>query len=343
MRRLRSWRHAYDLASREHERPEDMNQPRDIIVHTGSRLHFGLLNLGASPRQFGGVGLMVHEPGLRVRVTPAERWSSEGPSAERALDCAREWSSATRSECCFHVAVEKCPPEHVGLGTGTQLGLAVARALAKATDRKLDAIELAKCIGRGQRSALGIHGFAQGGFLIEGGKGERTAIAPLLARVDFPEDWPMLLVIPRNRQGTHGVSESQAIARLVNEAPSQDVDALCRLVLLGMLPALHERDLPAFSEALYEFNRRAGEMFRPIQGGTYGHPQTAEIVHWLRQHGTRGVGQSSWGPTVFAIIENGHAAEIVHKLQQAFELAADEVIVTSGQNEGASLKEPRTK
>lgn len=285
---------------------------------------------------------MVRKPGVQVRVRPAEKWSAEGPAAERALDFAGKWSRAVRNEQCFHITVEECPPEHVGLGTGTQLGLAVARALAGASGQaNPDAIELARHVGRGQRSALGVHGFAGGGFLVEGGKGERTAIAPLLARVEFPEDWPILLVIPRDRQGTHGMSEAQAFARLANEGKRQDGDVLSRLVLLGMLPALHERDFPAFGESLYEFNRRVGEMFRPIQGGTYANPQSEAIVHWLRNRGVKGVGQSSWGPTVFAVSDAEQTAFLVDDLQKTMNLGLDEIIVTRPANEGASFVENR--
>ena len=58
-----------------------------IRVHTGSRLHFGLLNFTASQfwpnllgehvvpiREFGGVGLMVQVPGMKVTVESAPRW-----------------------------------------------------------------------------------------------------------------------------------------------------------------------------------------------------------------------------------------------------------------------------
>src|SRR5262249_35136039 len=106
----------------------------------------------------------------------------------------------------------------------------------------------------------------------------------------------------------------------------------------GMLPALHERDLAAFGEALYEFNRRVGEMFRPIQGGIYASPETEAIVHWFRDRGVKGVGQSSWGPTVFAVLAPDDAAGLVHDLQEHFNAQVSDVIVTRAQNQGAESK-----
>src|SRR6185437_1004041 len=93
--------------------------------------------------------------------------------------------------------------------------------------------------------------------------------------------------------------EVEAFSRLT-AAPSDPArtDVLCRLVLLGLLPALVERDADAFGEAVYEFNARVGEAFAPVQGGVYASARIAELVAFVRGQGVRGVGQSSWGPKI---------------------------------------------
>jgi len=117
-----------------------------------------------------------------------------------------------------------------------------------------------------------------------------------------------------------------------------ETDARCRLVLLGMLPALAEKDYLAFGEALYDFNRRVGEAFRPVQGGTYTHAQAADVVAYARLHGIRAVGQSSWGPAIFAIVEDAEQAEdLSRRLAQRFALAPGEVVVTAASNQGAEI------
>src|SRR5207302_870603 len=148
----------------------------------------------------------------------------------------------------LHVHVARAGPEHAGLGTGTQLGLAVARAVAESGGEPgLDAVELACRVGRGARSALGVHGFARGGFLVEAGKREAGELAPLVARLDFPEPWRLVLALPPGPPGLHGRLESQALTRLLADpAALPRTEALCRLVLLGLLPALLEEDLEAF-------------------------------------------------------------------------------------------------
>ncbi len=112
-------------------------------------------------------------------------------------------------------------------------------------------------------------------------------------------------------------------------------EALCRLVLLGMLPALAEHDLAAFGEALYDFNRRVGEMFAPWQGGLYAHPRSAELVKALRSAGVHGVGQSSWGPTVYAVVPVDQALELCAWLTSRHGCGTDEVMVTVAANRGA--------
>jgi beta-RFAP synthase len=285
-----------------------------IRVTTGSRLHFGVFSFGGVPggRYFGGAGMMIEEPGTALSVQPAANWSAEGPRAERALAFARQFAASFDPDAIppHTVHVEAVPLEHAGLGSGTQLGLAVARALAlSAGMNHLAAEELATRVGRGRRSALGVHGFAHGGFLVEAGKREGEAISPLVARVDVPEDWRIVLVMPSGNAGLHGEAEVEAFRTLHESRVPLPTDALCRLALLGMLPALMTRDLPAFGDALYEFNRKVGEAFASVQGGPYAGPRVTAIVDWLREQGVRGVAQSSWGPTVCAILGDSEKAE----------------------------------
>ncbi len=318
---------------------------QSVRVQTSSRLHFGMLSLAEeesdSPtgRQFGGVGLMVRAPGVAVRVRRAAGWAARGPLAGRALEFARWACQALPAVGAIDVTVENAAPEHVGLGTGTQLGLAVAQAAAQLAGRAdLDACRLAALVGRGQRSALGIHGFARGGFLVEAGKRPGGAVAPLIARMDFPDSWRILLILPRGRHGLHGPPEHEVFAQLQGKDAEHATQTLCRLTLLGMLPALAERDLAPFGEALYEFNRLVGELFRPWQGGAYGPGRTGEVVEFCRQRRIAGAGQSSWGPTAFAIVADDMAATLSAQLREYFDLSPEEVVITQADNQGAVME-----
>jgi beta-RFAP synthase len=322
-------------------------------IRTASRLHFGLISLTAEglawpdrrgapilpARHFGGVGMMIESPGLVVRAEPNADWSAEGPLAVRALEIARRFAAGIEEETPGvrvppqRLVIEAAPREHVGLGTGTQLALAVGQLLATALGRSMSAMELAHRVQRGRRSAIGVHGFAQGGFLVEGGK-RGAVLSPLVARMAFPDEWRVVLVVPRRSTGLHGSGEQSAFAHL--ECAQATTEALCRLVLLGMLPALAEEDLSHFGEALYDFNARAGEVFAAAQGGTYAGAATAEIIDFIRGQGIAGVGQSSWGPGVFAVTDEERAAHLADRLRAEADNA--EVLVSRGCNQGAMME-----
>lgn len=280
-----------------------------IRVVAPSRLHFGLFRVpttgAADGPTFGGVGLMVERPGVVVVVRPADAWQFEGPLASRAQVFATRFmlSLPDGARKPFQVLVEWCPAEHTGLGVGTQLGLAVAKGLAVACgESDLLSVELARRIGRGERSAIGAHGFDRGGLLADAGK-SGPDISPLLAHVTLPPEWRVVLFTPRAEQW-HGDRERRAFAAARPGAP----DALRELAEAALLPAAESGDLDSFGEALYEFNRKAGEPFAVAQGGTYASAEIADLVAAVRASGVRGVGQSSWGPTVFAVVGDGAAA-----------------------------------
>ena len=330
-----------------------------VRVWTPSRLHFGLLSLGGDgqawpdrlgrrlvpARRFGGVGLMVERPAVQIAAWPAAAWSADGPLAERALTFARRFEESIRQERPDadlrpqRLVVEQAPPEHVGLGVGTQLGMATARALAEQWGCVPDIPDLARHVGRGQRSALGVHGFLRGGFLVESGKRDGDLLAPLTVRTPFPPEWRLVLATPQGAPGLHGAAEQEAFAHLPNGPDRMaNTDALCRLVLLGLLPALAEADLDAFGEALYDFNSRVGEAFAAIQGGVNCGPRVTECVEYLRGEGIRGVGQSSWGPTVFAVVGGEErAADLRQRLSRRFGFGPAEVWTTAACNTGSRI------
>ena len=222
-----------------------------IHIRTPSRLHFGLLGWGPQAgRQFGGVGLMIDSPGLDLVVEPASSWIVEGPRASR-IEQLIAHLRVTMAEAGMtvrpaHIRVESVPPEHIGLGVGTQLCLAVARAVSRVAGKTDVSVEqLARWTGRGRRSGIGLHGFEHGGLIVDGGRRNEADIPPLLARVPFPEAWSILIVRPPGESGLHGPEENRAFANL--PPITRDVtDSLCRLVLLEILPAVIERDLEAF-------------------------------------------------------------------------------------------------
>ena len=316
-----------------------------MTLRTAGRLHFGLLSWGEGVgRRFGGSGLMVQHPGVVLSASEASdgRTSAHGPLSERVLEFASKvemgLTDRGMSPPPLAFQVESVGPQHSGLGVGTQLGLAVARLSCTLSGWSQPTTEdLAALSGRGLRSGIGLHGFMSGGLIVDGGRGLSEGIPPLLARLDFPADWSILLVIAPGPSGLHGSREVQAFRNLP-DWPSSLVDRLCRLTLLGLLPAVVERDLGAFGQALEAIQEGVGRAFAPAQGGSvFASDRAALIFEGLRSAGLTGLGQSSWGPTLygFARVEAEEQAAISQRLATELGMPLGSFIWTRAADQGA--------
>jgi beta-ribofuranosylaminobenzene 5'-phosphate synthase len=281
-----------------------------ITVETPARLHFGLLDLRTSAtRRFGGIGAPAPGFTTRLTVSLAPTVTATGDDADRAAEFAGRFLDHYRLPGGATIHIERAIPPHSGLGSGTQLALAIALALADLHGVAATVSELARAIGRARRSAVGTWTFAGGGFVVEGGQRSGAAGAsPLLARMMFPSTWRCVVAIPDARPGLSSEAEAAAFAQLPEPAAS-DVERVAYLVLVGLLPALAENDVSAFGAALTEIQEINGRWFSHAQGGTFAPGASADLVEAMREWGAAGVGQSSWGPAVYAIVEGDGAAE----------------------------------
>jgi beta-RFAP synthase len=272
-----------------------------VRVEAPARLHLGMLAVaGDGERRFGGLGVAVGRPAVVVEARMADELSAEGADAERALAFARRCHEGLGLSGGAHLNVLEAIPSHVGLGSGTKLALAVAQALATLADRTVGAPELAEAVGRAARSAVGTWTFALGGLVVEGGvRRDVERPAPLLAHHSVPDEWRVVLVVPRAQPGLSGTAEEEAFGRLV---PSPERSAeIAQLVLTSLLPALVEGDVEEFGGALTHIQQLVGDAFAAVQGGRF-HPRAGALVEALLAEGAAGAGQSSWGPAVYGIV-----------------------------------------
>ena len=318
-----------------------------IEVHTPCRLHFGLLAYSHDEsRQFGGAGLMVDDPDITLRAELDDGFSATGPMAERALTFAKRFienALATNLVDRFEAAdleIIDAPRAHSGLGTGTQLAMAVGQAMAHLIGQKnLSAGQIARLVERGERSAIGVHGFEHGGLIVEGGKLDPTELSPLLLRQAFPDDWRLVLITPDALSGVSGQLERQAFSKLPPISSARTAE-MCRLVLLGLLPALIDRDIDDFGQALYQLQTEVGQCFKKEQGGVYADPLLERMVSFIRDQGVTGVGQSSWGPTLYAVTsDQSSATSLLTDLRQRFDLGPREIRITAANNTGHAVRQ----
>lgn len=308
-----------------------------------ARLHIGLLDLeGRLGRRYGSLGITLEGIGTRLVAMPARGFSAEGPDAARVeaylAETVRHFGlQAGLADGC-HIRVEEAIPPHSGLGSGTQLALATGAAVCALAGVEVPPRALAQALDRGRRSGVGIGAFEQGGVLLDGGKGKDSRPPPVICRMAFPADWRIILLLDRHHDGLHGADELAAFAALP-PFPDERAAHLCRVVLLGALPALAEADIAAFGAAVSELQRVTGDHFAPAQGGRFASPRVAAALDWLEQTGAPGVGQSSWGPTGFALVEGEREArQLVEGLRAGGAADGLELRICQGRNSGATVE-----
>jgi beta-RFAP synthase len=227
----------------------------------------------------------------------------------------------------------------VGLGSGTQLGLAIVTALNRFVSQpSQDPAALTRAAGRGRRSAVGTYGFLHGGLIVERGRLPDQPLAELQLHLDLPDQWRFVLARPTAESGLSGYAESQAFQDLPRP-PTSLRAALCSELQRNLVPAAKARDIDSFGESLYRYGRLAGLFFVKAQGGPYNGPRIASLVDQLRKMGVAGVGQSSWGPTVFALTDSPKEAErLVDHLRGEYPESGLDLSICRVSNTGARIE-----
>jgi len=292
---------------------------RKISVIAPARLHMGFIDLsGSLGRHFGSIGVALNEISTRLSVSKASQLQVNGPSSARAIKCTKILSEVLNVSDQIQIDIETAIPEHVGLGSGTQMSLAIGSALNSYYDLGLTIRDIAQLTDRGMRSGIGIGVFEQGGLVVDGGRGEETITPPVISHMDIPESWRFILVLDQRGQGLHGEQEIEAFKELP-VFPHQEAARLCYLLLMQGLPAVAEQNISLFGDVITQLQHSVGEHFSSVQGGVFTSPEVAESMDWLQQQGAVAIGQTSWGPTGFCAVDNAQKADdLVSQMQQRF-------------------------
>ncbi len=290
---------------------------------------------GSAERRFGSLGVSIDAPCTQIEISKSESTLIDVKSSLNVIKIVDNLVKLFNIEENFSLKIVQVIPEHAGLGSGTQMALAIGSGLNQLFDLNLSVAQIAICAQRGRRSGIGIAAFQHGGILVDGGRNETAGLPEIIARESFPSAWRVLLVQDSAHVGVHGAAEVGAFAKL---KPAQH--NLRGLVLEHMLPALQRGDLLAFGAYMQDLQAYNGDYFAPIQDGRYASKGVAEVLAWLQANGAACVGQSSWGPTGFAILENESMANhLKTEAQQAFaEQSNLSFSLCRGNNRGAQIE-----
>ena len=276
---------------------------RTVCVRAPARLHLGFLDpSGSLGRRFGSLGLVVDGWETAVELASASRdvVHADEPHAQAALDRAATFLQQLRGRtgCSQALALRlrETPPAHAGLGSGTQLALAVGRAFARWHGLAIDTATLASWLGRGARSGIGIGGFDQGGLLVDGGPGADDRAAPVLARLDLPAPWRIVVALDERHRGLSGSAERQAVGALA-ALPQTHAADICHQVLMRVLPGAATADFEPFAAGINRVQQLLGAHFAPAQGGSaFTSPAVGRLVTWFGAQLRRGRRPELLGP-----------------------------------------------
>ncbi len=302
-----------------------------IEIITPSRLHFGLIDLnGSLGRIDGGIGVALKKPNVNLMIEELEK-SDRKDRTDRTEVIADERIAEIKNTInrinkhfntkdAFRITVKSQIPDHVGLGSTTQLYLAIARGIAELNQIHPTAVELADICGRGGTSGIGISAFESGGFILDGGhsfgKGKekqsylpssvsKARPAPILARYDLPPDWWFVCVTPRVGPKIYGSDEVNIFQKYC-PIPRGETERISHLILMKILPSILEEDIEAFGSGL-EGMQQVG--FKKIELELQD-PLIKGLIDKLSKD-SYGSGMSSFGPTVYALaLGVNHAREL---------------------------------
>jgi beta-RFAP synthase len=318
-----------------------------VYVKASARLHLGLIDLGGElGRLFGGLGVALNCPNVILQAEKSRSLSLKGERSELLRPLVKLFLEKYNVEPKFAIDVKQTIPQHVGLGSGTQLALAIAVALAKLFSIDASVQELAAAMGRGRVSGVGTAVFDKGGFVVAGGAKIRKnksissdSFPSVIFQASFPDDWFFTVVIPNVKRGLSGEAEANAFSYLPPMSMEQ-AGRISRLILMSLLPALKEKDIKTFGGALTQIQSIVGDCFASAQGGRFSSSPSGECTKYMLKHGAFGVGQSSWGPTVYGLVEGKKEAEKLSLGVQGFlqKSTGGQVFFASANNRGAYIK-----
>lgn len=323
-----------------------------IKIKTPSRLHFTLIDLnGSLGRVDGGIGVTLNYPNVIIEAENSDSIIVEGEKRELVESIARKAIEKISPGSGIKIKVKSTIPEHVGLGSKTQLSLAIATAINRISGSDFSVRELVRIVNRAGTSGIGVAAFEHGGFILDSGhtfgpgkqkekflpsSASPAPPAPVIMRQDFPEDWFFVIGIPNVDKGAHGAKEVEIFEKWC-PIPLKEVKKLSHLILMKTLPALAEKDIETFGSSLYEMQKIG---FKKVEVALQD-PIVKKLINFMMSKGAYGSGVSSFGPAVYGLVSGIDAAE---KLSLETDLFLKKhtggiVFLSGANNKGAEVKQ----
>lgn len=317
----------------------------EVSIRTPARLHFTLIDLnGELGRIDGGIGIAIDRPNWVITISKEPSWSVP----EFINDLIKKLQDSLNLKNSYKFEFESKLPVHVGLGSQTQLSIALAHGLSLLEGQAHTIYELASMVGRGGTSGIGIAAYDNGGFILDGGHTivEKPDFLPshfssakpaiLLHRHEVPSDWYFVVAVPDVGKGKYGAAEVEIFNKYC-PLTTEEVEKISRIILMQILPALVENDIEHFGLGLNSIQKVG---FKRIENQLQ-HEHVKSVQEFYMAHGAHGAGLSSFGPATFCVVRTeGCARELASKTKRYLKDngLTGSVFYTKANNNGAEIK-----
>ncbi len=329
-----------------------------IRITTPCRIHLSLIDEnGYTGRVDGGIGFMVDRPNVLLETSNSadefriecNRYYKESVHVinEKASRVFKAFNISNKN---FHFNLTRYYPSHVGLGSKTQLSLAIAAAITKLKDINIPIRDLTKIVSRGGTSGVGWKGFEEGGFILDGGHDfgsgkEKETFLPSSAstsadpaitilRYPIPENWRFVLVIPNVKKGAYGDNEVEVFQKHA-PIPKEEVNEVSHQILMKIVPGIIKNNLKCFGEGL---KRIQSIGFKKIEIGLQD-DVVKDLLKFFETYGTKAYAMSSFGPSVVGITESyGEALKLKRAVRKHIQSVGGYIFICRPNNTGAKIE-----
>ena len=326
-----------------------------MIIRAPARIHMSLIDLNGSYRRIdGGIGLALSEPQFVLEVQQTEsgvtlEFADTVDDEEAILECSEKIPDAAERtiehfniDSGFHFIVHQTYPPHSGFGSGNQIAVSTAHLITETMGIEIASRELSSIVGRGGTSGIGTFTHDLGGFIVDGGHSveEKPGFLPsgaskakpatLIARYEFPEDWKILIAIPKVNKHMNGQDEVNVFQDCC-PIPKDEVEKVSHLILMNLIPFMLEKNIKEFGWCVSELQKVGFNKLEHSLDDSF-----LPTMKAIEDAGAYGVGISSFGPVLYTVFDDENA-DIVEKTKEI--LGEDgTVFVTKAQNHGFTIE-----
>ncbi|MCQ2978033.1 MAG: hypothetical protein MJ232_08470 [archaeon] len=329
-----------------------------MIIKTPARLHITLLDLnGSYGRMDGGIGFSIQDPQFILEMEKTDdgeisiEFDEKITDEEAIEECNLKINNASEAikehyniDAGFKFYVHTAFPPHSGFGSGTQIALATAKLITETEGIEADSVELSTIVGRGGTSGIGTYCFETGGFIADGGhslkeksgflpsSASNACPPPIIGRYDFPQEWDVLVAIPPYGLSIHDGEEVNLFERFC-PLPDGEVEELSHIVFMNLIPFMIEKDIEGFGWCIDEIHKRG---FQRAELTLYDE-RMHNLMQTMRDAGAYGVGMSSFGPTVYTVVDEKNK-DAVYKATREYLGPDAPLFFTKAQNSGYTIE-----